>query len=198
MADGAGGGAQEPETFPVGVEINMFRVFGGAVAVFLVTGCATPEQKEAPLTGTVSLSAGPCLGLCPVYTMTVGTDDRYELVAGPNTIKEGRSTGGLPVGAFRRALDILDIYDFRALRRGYVSNIPEGCPDSVSGTPTLTVERDSGSDRKTVTYEVGCLGFPEKDSLDQMINDLYRNFRINDLVAVGEPPKAEDNNQATF
>jgi len=57
-----------------------------------LTACATPEPKEPPLRGSVSLSSGPCLGLCPVFTMKVNTEDRYRLNSGANTINEGRST----------------------------------------------------------------------------------------------------------
>jgi len=102
------------------------------------------------LRGSVSLSSGPCLGLCPVFTMKVNTEDRYRLNSGANTINEGRSTGA------------------------------------------LTIIRETEESQKVVTYDVGCLDFAEKDSLDLLVEGLYRTFRINDLVAVGEPPKAED------
>ncbi len=176
----------------------MFKLIPCAALLALLVGCATPEPKEVPLEGIVSITAGPCLGLCPEFTMSVGPDDRYELIAGPNTIKQGRSTGGLPFGAFRRALDVLDLYDFQSLRRGYVSADPRTCPDSVSGTPTLTIELEGNRGNKELTYEVGCLDFPEKDSIDQMIADLYRVFRVNDLVAVGEPPKVKDKSDSAF
>ena len=170
----------------------MSKLIPLALSLAVLTGCATPEPKEPPLEGIVSISAGPCLGLCPVYTMRVDPEDRYRLNSGANTIKEGRSTGGLPVGSFRRALDVMDRYGFDALARDYTAATPERCPDRVSGTPTLTIMRQADDIQKIVTYEVGCLGFAEKDNLDLMVEGLYRAFRINDLVAVGEPPKVKE------
>ncbi len=167
----------------------MLKLISSAAMLALLTGCATPEPKEPPLEGSISISAGPCIGLCPVYTMRVTPEDRYSLNAGDNTIKEGRSNGGLPVGAFRRALDIMDRYGFNALQRSYTVATPETCPDRVTGTPTLTILRKTDDFQKIVTYEVGCLDFADKDNLDLMVEGLYRTFRINDLVAVGEPPK---------
>ena len=170
----------------------MYRSIVTLTALAALTGCATPEPKEPPLEGSVSISAGPCLGLCPVYTMRVNPEDRYRLNAGANTIKEGRSSGGLPVGSFRRALDLMGRYNFDALERSYTAETPETCPERVTGTPTLTIVRKTDDFQKIVNYEVGCLDFAEKDNLDLLVEGLYRTFRINDLVAVGEPPKAKD------
>ncbi len=170
----------------------MLKTISGLTLMLALTACATPEPKEPPLRGSVSLSSGPCLGLCPVFTMKVNTEDRYRLNSGANTINEGRSTGGLPVGSFRKALGLLDRYGFDGMRRSYEASNPETCPDRVTGTPTLTIIRETEESQKVVTYDVGCLDFAEKDSLDLLVEGLYRTFRINDLVAVGEPPKAED------
>jgi len=170
----------------------MFRVIPAFAAMAVLAGCATPEPKEPPLEGIITISSGPCLGLCPVFTMRVDPEDRYRLNAGENTIREGRSSGGLPVGSFRRALDLMDRYGFAGMQRSYTTATPETCPESVSGTPTLTIQRQTDDFRKLVTYEVGCLDFAEKDNLDLLVEGLYRSFRINDLVAVGEPPKAEN------
>lgn len=170
----------------------MSKIFPAFIGVAVLTGCATPEPKEPPLEGIVTISAGPCLGLCPVYSMRVDPEDRYRLNSGENTIKEGRSTGGLPVGSFRRALDLMERYGFDQMQRSYTAETPETCPDRVTGTPTLTIQRKTDEVQKLVTYEVGCLDFAEKDNLDLLVGGLYRTFRINDLVAVGEPPKADD------
>lgn len=159
---------------------------------FLLAGCAVPQPKEPPLEGTLRVASGPCLGLCPEFSMEVDAEDRYRLNAKANTINPGRSSGGLPVGSFRRALDTLERYGFETMERSYTSATPETCPDVITGTPTLTVLRRTEEGRKIVDYEVGCLDFEGKDNLDQMMAQLYRILRINDLVAVGEPPKADD------
>jgi len=172
----------------------MIRPLVFAAGAIALTGCATPEPKEPPLEGIITLSAGPCLGLCPVYSMRVDPEDRYRLNAEANTIKPGRSEGGLPVGTFRRALDLMERYDFEQMQRSYTGETPETCPDRVTGTPTLTIQRKTDDTQKLVTYEVGCLDFAEKDRLDLLVGGLYRQFRINDLVSVGEPPKIKDKN----
>lgn len=170
----------------------MLKVISGIALLGTLAGCAQPEPKEPPLEGLISIASGPCLGLCPVFTMQVNPEDRYTLDGGANTIKQGASEGGLPVGAFRRALDLMDRYEFDGMRRGYTADNALSCPQQVTGTPTLTITRESKDFIKSVTYDVGCLDFAEKDNLDLLVEGLYRNFRISDLVAVGEPPKAED------
>jgi hypothetical protein len=158
----------------------------------LLAGCATPEPKEPPLEGTVTISSSDCPALCPVYSMRVGPDERYRLNAGANTITEGRSTGGLPVGSFRSALGLLDRYEFESMARAYTADTPDTCPDRITGTPTLTITRETNDARKIVSYDVGCIGFAEKDNLDLLVEGLYRSFRITDLVAVGEPPSVKN------
>ncbi len=170
----------------------MLRTLSGLAMLAVLSACATPEPKEPPLEGLITIASSPCIGLCPVFAMEVNAGDRYVLEAGANTIKEGRSTGGLPFGSFRRALDLLDRYEFDAKQRSYEAGNFETCPDRVTGTPTLTISRATGTSRKVVDYDVGCLDFAEKDTLDQLVAGLYRTFRVSDLVAVGEPPKADD------
>ena len=126
----------------------MFKMMPAFAGLVVLAGCATPEPKEPPLEGIVTISAGPCLGLCPVYTMRVDPEDRYRLNAGENTIKEGRSSGGLPVGSFRRALDLMDRYGFDSLERSYTAETPETCPDRVTGTPTLMIQRKTDDAQK--------------------------------------------------
>lgn len=159
--------------------------------IFLaVTACtATPEPKEPPLEGTLALSAGPCLGFCPVYTMRLNPEDRYRLNSGENTVNPGRSQGAVPVGSFRKALEALDRYGFETMQNDYTENTPENCPERVTDTPTLKISRISEDFRKIVTYNTGCLGFADKDRLDQLTSRLRELFRIDARVAVGEPPK---------
>ena len=162
------------------------------ITMLALAACAAPEPKEPPLEGLVSISSSPCLGLCPVFTMQVTPDDRYRLNSGANTINPGRSSGGLPVGSFRRALDLMGRYEFESLQRSYTADVKETCPERVTGTPILTLLRKTDARQKVVDYDVGCLKFAEKDRFDQLVAGLYRTFRISDLVAVGEPPKADD------
>ena len=170
----------------------MLRTISGLMLTLALIACAAPEAKEAPLEGTISISSGPCLGLCPVFSMQVNAEDRYTLNSGANTINEGPSSGGLPFGSLRRALGLMDRYGFNDLEDRYTPATPATCPDQVTGTPTLRISREAPGFQKSVTYDVGCLGFKEKDNLDRLVESLYRTFRVSDLVAVGEAPKAED------
>lgn len=159
------------------------------LALALGACAATPEPKEPPLEGALSLSSGPCLGFCPVYRMRLDPKDRYRLDAGEHTIEPGKSTGAIPVGSFRRALEALDRYDFASLDQDYTAETPENCPERITGTPTVTISRVSDDFRKLVTYDTGCLGFPEKDRLDQLTSTLRDIYRVDALIAVGEEPR---------
>lgn len=161
-------------------------------AFTLLAACAaTPEPKEPPLEGTLTLSSGPCLGFCPVYSMRLNPEDRYRLDSGENTVNPGKSRGALPVGSFRRALEALDRYDFETLADDYTPETPENCPDRVTETPTIKILRITDEFRKRVVYDTGCLHFADKDRLDQLVSRLREVFRIDALVAVGTPPKPD-------
>ena len=160
------------------------------LAALALWGCSTPtpEPKEPPLLGTVTLAAGPCLGFCPVYEMRLGPDDRYVLEARENTISPGRKRGALPVGSFRRALEAMERYGFAQMGDAYLPGT-EACPERVTETPTVTIARREPEFRKIVAYDTGCLGFAEKDRLDQLTSSLRSIMRIDALVAVGERPE---------
>ena len=159
------------------------------ILLALAACTATPEPKEPPLEGILTLSAGPCLGFCPVYAMRLNTEDRYRLNAQENTTNPGKSRGALPVGSFRKALEALDRYDFETMQNDYTPATPENCPEIVTDTPTLAITRRTDDFRKSVSYNTGCLKFADKDRLNQLAATLRKIFRIDALVAVGEPPK---------
>ena len=166
----------------------------GLIAILALAGCAsagTPETREPPLTGTITLASGECPGLCPVYTMTLRPDDRYTLNAGANTITPGRSGGTLPVNSFRRAVEVLEQYDLPTLQRFYTPTEADNCPNSITGLPTVDFSRvdDDNDVRAFVTFNSGCVDFDDRDRLDQLHERLREIFRIKELVAVGEPPR---------
>lgn len=163
----------------------------GLLALAACAGTGAPETREPPLTGTITLASGECPGLCPVYTMTLRPDDRYTLNAGANTINPGRSGGTLPVNSFRRAVEVLEQYDLPGLQRFYTPTEKDNCPNSITGLPTVDFSRvdDDNDVRAFVTFDSGCVGFDDRDRLDQMHERLREIFRIRELVAVGEPPR---------
>jgi|GEM_PF-3716280 len=166
----------------------------GLIALLALGACAAtppPEAKEPPLTGTITLSSGPCEGLCAVYTMTLSADDTYALNAGENTINPGRTRGSLPVNSFRRAIEALEQYDLPGLQRLYTATEPDNCPERITGLPTLDISRvDDDNDVRTfVTYDTGCVGFADRDRVDRLQERLRAVFRVKELVAVGEPPR---------
>jgi len=166
----------------------------GMIGILALSACATteaPEPKETPLTGTITLGAGPCPGLCPVYTMTLYPNDTYALNAGEYTLAPGRSRGSLPVNSFRRALEALEQYDLPGLARFYTPTEKDNCPTAISGLPTVDFSRvdDNNDVRSFVTFNTGCVDFAERDRLDRLYERLRTVFRVKEIVAVGEPPR---------
>ena len=164
----------------------------GAAAITLAA-CATPtpEPKEPPLTGTITLASGACPGLCPIYTMTMRADDSYTLNAQENTITPGRSTGSLPVNSFRRAVEALEQYELATMQRFYTPTERDNCPEAITGLPVTDINRiDEDNDiRIFVTFNTGCVNFADRDRLDRLYERLREVFRIKELVSVGEPPR---------
>jgi len=166
----------------------------GLIALLALGACAStppPEEKEPPLTGTITLGSGSCPGLCAVYTMTLNPDDTYVLNAGENTIRPGRSRGSLPVNSFRRAVEALEQYDMPGLQRFYTQTEKENCTTAITGLPTVDFSRldDDNDVRNFVTFDTGCVGYADRDRLDQLHERLRTIFRVREIVAVGEPPR---------
>lgn len=164
-----------------------------SLAAFALAACASPqpEPKEPPLTGTITIASGECAGLCPVYTMTLFPNDTYFLDAGENTIKEGQMRGSLPVNSFRRAVEALETFELNTLQRFYTQTEDENCPDAISGLPLTDLSRvdDDNDIRVFVTFDTGCVGFADRDRLDQLQERLRAIFRVKELISVGEPPR---------
>lgn len=158
-----------------------------------VSACAQPkpEPKAPPLTGSISIASGACTGLCPVYTMTLYPDNSYFLDAEENTITPGKTRGSLPVNSFRRAVEALETYELNTLQRFYTSTEPDNCPEAISGLPITDLNRidDENDIRVFVTFDTGCVGFKDRDRLDQLHARLRDVFRVKELISVGEPPR---------
>lgn len=167
-----------------------------AATVGLLSACSSKPPVDLPetgLEGKISLASGRCTGLCPVYRMTVGADDRYELIAEENTTKPGRSKGALPVNSFRRAVEALEEYKFLEMQEFYTQTFPENCPDHISDLPIVDIARlEVPGEHHVVTFDAGCIGYADRDRLDLLYERLRQVFRVEALVAVGEPPKPEN------
>lgn len=161
-------------------------------AFFLASCTATAAQdSEASLTGTITLSSGPCSGFCPVYRMVLSPDDFYRLDAEDNTMQPGKSRGALPVNSFRRADETLRQYQFDTMAAAYDRSDQANCPDYISDLPVIVISRVQEDQRKRVTFDTGCIGMADRDRLDRLHERLREIFRVRELVAVGEPPKPE-------
>ncbi len=168
--------------------------YWGMIGLLALAACAAPpkpEPKEPPLTGKITLGSGPCAGLCAVYTMTLFADDTYILNAQENTISPGRSRGSLPVNSYRRAVETLGQYEVTTLQRFYVPTEKANCPQAISGLPVTDLSHvDEDNDTRVfVTFNTGCVNFPDRDRLDQLNGRLRDIFRVKELIAVGEPPR---------
>lgn len=185
------------------VRSTKFTVLGVSLLALTLAACATPpppEAKEPPLTGTITLSSGPCAGLCPIYTMRVSADDTYQLDARDNTISPGKSGGSLPVNSYRRALEALEAFDIASMQRYYTPTEPDNCTDFISELPTVDFAHvdDENDVREFVTFNSGCVGFADRDRLDRLHQRLREVFRVQELVAVGEPPRPDNTGGASL
>ncbi len=154
-------------------------------AVTVLGACSAPKedgvtQGEAG-NAIVSLSEGPCMGVCPVYDMTLHPDGDYKLNGVQNVKQTGLSEGNLGEDAFAQAEAALNEAGFWTMKRRQTAETLPNCHGDDAPTVKVTWRTDAGK-QKTVTFYAGC----EQDDTRGMIARLRIALHFDDLVWTNE------------
>lgn len=147
-----------------------------AICALLVGGCAT----ETPLPqSSISLSESECLGSCPAYTMELYSDGRYVWNGRVHVSVVGIQRGRLNVEAYRQASRLISLARIDRFRDEYVNS---ACETVVSDFPTVVITVRDGSKVKSITHYRGCEGFPRRDELLRLEDELEKAMHIKYFV----------------
>lgn len=135
------------------------RAFLLAIAILALAACASGANGEGgsePLSFTVD--QGPCFGFCPVYAITISSDDSFVLDNRRHTRSEGRQTGQLEAGSFAEITAALDAVDFRTLPANLTfANADAVCPGpQVSDMPYFEFTARYADGDTVVRWYQGC------------------------------------------
>ena len=155
------------------------------VAGLLTYGCCTPPASE-PI-DSITLQEDPCFGTCPVYSMTIKSNDTYELDAGVHTRTPGMTSGALPPGSWAQADAAITASGFYTIP-GPVTPGNPACGDLIAtdlppAEITVVDAEPMTSSIALLQYYPGCFNSPHKPALDTLIEELRDAMSYDSLVA---------------
>ncbi len=142
--------------------------FALALALWALSACATPSVDESasarparpentgPLQ-SVSFSAGPCMGACPEFSVTVSADGAVRYVGRRNAPLQGAHELG-PNPALFAALSGVMVSPRLAPPIGDVTPGKDTCPTVATDLPSYTVRVAGGGPPRGFSYYSGCRG----------------------------------------
>jgi predicted small secreted protein len=85
-------------------ESMMIRTAAAGLAMMVLAACATPSGAGKPVAkaDTIRFSAGPCFGVCPVYSVTVDPKGSGVLMPQKNTAVPGETRFAVTPLQYRR------------------------------------------------------------------------------------------------
>lgn len=163
------------------------RVLFLLLAALGLTACATTQSGPGPsgLAWTeIEISEGICYGRCPIYTITVTPDDRYQLNGERFTRHDGQTSGALDAGSFQRLAAILQRHDAASLPADITMNNPANCGRSMmSDMPDFRLGLTGPDGRQDIVWYPGCADSPYRDALTQIHSAVREVYEYETLIA---------------
>ncbi len=127
-------------------------------------------------------SQGRCFGACPMFEITVRSDDSYFYNGQGFVGKEGVWEGSFSEGRYRSIMALLEKYDFASLLDHYGWNGDAGgsvCGNIATDMPDYQIKLKSRRLTKQVYYYEGCMDFADEARLKALIADLQDTVDLN-------------------
>ena len=163
------------------------RVLLLALIAFGLTACATAQfdtGPAGPVWTEIEISEGVCFGRCPIYTIRVTPDDRYELNGERFTRTSGQTTGSLDAGSFQRLAAILQVNDAASLPADITMNNPAACGRSMmSDLPDFRLGLTAAAGRQDMVWYPGCADSPYRAALSEIREQVREAYDYETLIA---------------
>tara|TARA_R110002126_G_C10253376_1_gene482286 strand:- start:118 stop:624 length:507 start_codon:yes stop_codon:yes gene_type:complete len=165
----------------------MMRALLLALTALALSACATTQTGPGP-TGVawteIEISEGVCFGFCPIYTITITPDDRYQLNGERFTRHDGQTSGTLDAGSFQRLAAILQRHGAESLPADITMNNPANCGRSVmSDMPDFRLGLTGPDGRQDIVWYPGCADSPYRDALSQIQTAVREVYEYETLIA---------------
>jgi len=136
----------------------MVRIAAAGLAMAVLAGCATSSGADKPVAkaDTIRFSAGPCFGVCPVYSVTVDPKGSGVLIPQKNTAVPGETRFAVTPLQYKRLRDAFA--PFRPVT-GKEKRIAQGenCERAATDMPGYTIIwTRAGQDKTTLNFYSGC------------------------------------------
>ncbi|WP_417494610.1 DUF6438 domain-containing protein [Maricaulis sp.] len=164
----------------------MMRVLVLVLAALGLVSCATTSTGTVsePRWTQIEIAEGACYGFCPIYTITITPDDRYQLIGERFTRHDGASSGTLAAGSFQRIAEILQTHDAASLPADITMNNPATCGRAMmSDLPDFRLGLTGPDGRQDIVWYPGCADSPYREALSQIRDQVREAYDYETRVA---------------
>lgn len=136
----------------------MIKAMTAGVAMLVLAGCATPSGADKPVAkaDTIRFSAGPCFGVCPVYSVTVSPDGSGILVPQKNTSVPGETRFAVTPLQYKRLRDAFAPFRPLTGKQKRISH-GENCERAATDMPGYEIVwTRAGQDKTELDFYSGC------------------------------------------
>ncbi len=109
----------------------------------------------------ITLERGPCMGTCPVYSLTVTQDGGVTYDGRQHVRVSGRANTRLTQAQMTELARAVESTRFFEHRDRYGMDVP-GCEEYAADLPTAKITVRHGDRRKTIDYDPGCFAAPKE------------------------------------
>lgn len=154
------------------------------MGAMLLTGCSTigiGKKAELPSVETIRFTAGPCLGICPSYSVEVSALGSGDLQPQRNTAVPGATRFTVTPDQYRKFKSILAPYRPTPGMTKRVSH-KENCARFATDMPSYSIEwKPAGAKPSRLDFQSGCLD-PRYTRLRSAISSVPRLLDIEAMV----------------
>ncbi|WP_417469251.1 DUF6438 domain-containing protein [Maricaulis sp.] len=157
-----------------------------ALTALALSACATTTRSPASESRwtSIEIAEGACFGVCPIYTITITPDDRYQLNGERFTRHDGASSGMLEAGSYARIAELLQAHDAAALPADITQNNSAACGRSImTDMPDFRLGLTGPDGRQNIVWYPGCAESPYRDALSQIRDQVRLAYDYETLIA---------------
>ena len=141
-------------------------------------GAPAPSSEAARTDAPViTLERTPCLGGCPVYSLSISGDGLVRFVGRHHTDHAGEASARIPPERVDSLLDELRAGGYLEFADAYVHDAP-ACGRYATDSPAVITSAVFGNERKEIRHDYGCIDAPKAlNALERRIDEVAGSSR---------------------